>query len=250
MMVFDQSASASSTRYWAMTEVSVNGAPVTNIGLTMQPGVTASGRLVYEGAAPRPAQTARVRLTVGPSGALASATGAATITATVQPDGRFTVPGLVPGAYRVRSLGGASGWTLESAMAGGLDTLDFPFEITPGQPVPELLVTATDKTGSLSGAIQDAMGRPTADYTVILFPADQRYWLPQARRIRSTRPSTGGKFSFAGLPAGDYRLAAVTDIESGQWYDPAFLQQLAGASVAVSLTGGQSRTQDLRVAGG
>jgi hypothetical protein len=233
-----------------MAEISVSGAPVSGVVLTLQPGVTVQGRLDYSGAAPRPAPTARVRVTVAPVGPDAGATGASSVTATVGPDGRFLVPGLVPATYRVRTVSGAPGWTLESAMAAGRDTLDFPFEIEPGQPVPELQVTLTDKTSALAGAIQDALGRPTADYTVILFPADSRYWVPQARRTQSTRPTTGGRFSFSGLPAGDYRLAAVTDVESGQWYDPAFLQQLVAASVPVSLAPGQSRTQDLRVAGG
>ena len=60
--------------------------------------------------------------------------------------------------------------------------------------------------------------------------------------------STSGKFSFSGLPAGEYRLAAVTDVESGQWFDPAFLEQLQAASIPVTLVEGQARTQDLRVA--
>jgi protocatechuate 3,4-dioxygenase beta subunit len=234
-------------RLWGLTDVTVAGAPLENVSVVMQPGVSVSGRLDFQGAAARPAPNARIRLTLGAIGVMASAMGSSSVTATVGQDGRFTFEGVVPGQYRVRSLSGAQGWTLGTAMAGGIDTLDFPFQVQPGQPTPELLVTATDRTAALNGTIQDAMGRPTADYTVIIFPSDERYWLPQARRIRSTRPSTGGKFDFTGLPSGDYRLAAVTDVEAGQWYDPAFLEQLVAASVMVSLGDGQTRTQDLRV---
>ena len=48
------------------------------------------------------------------------------------------------------------------------------------------------------------------------------------------------------MPAGEYRLIAVEDVEPGQWFDPAFLKELVGASLAVSLAPGEKRTQDIR----
>jgi hypothetical protein len=74
--------------------------------------------------------------------------------------------------------------------------------------------------------------------------------MPQARRITATRPGTDGRFTFRGLPAGDYRLTAVTDVEPGEWYDPAFLNQLGSVSIPISLTEGQRKVQDIRLAGG
>jgi hypothetical protein len=53
---------------------------------------------------------------------------------------------------------------------------------------------------------------------------------------------------FQSLPPGGYRLVAVTDVEPGQWFDPAFLRGIVGASIAVPLGDGERRTQDLRVA--
>jgi len=82
---------------------------------------------------------------------------------------------------------------------------------------------------------------------VILFSADPRYWVPASRRIASARPATDGRFVFAGLPAGEYRLAAVADLEPGAWYDPDVLRQLVGGSVLLSLTEGERRVQDLQV---
>jgi len=69
-------------------------------------------------------------------------------------------------------------------------------------------------------------------------------------RIASSRPGTDGKFTFRNLPAGDYRLTAVTDVEPGEWFDPAFLGQLMNASIPVSLKEGDKITQDIKVAGG
>jgi hypothetical protein len=109
-------------------------------------------------------------------------------------------------------------------------------------------VIFVDQTQELAGRIQDAMGRPTADFTIIVFPTDSRYWLPQSRRILSTRPGTDGSFTLRGLPAGDYRLTAVTDVEPGEWYDPAFLSQLVPVSLPITLRQGENKTQDIKVA--
>ena len=146
--------------------------------------------------------------------------------------------------------GSNTSWSLSSAVADGRDVLDFPLEIGPNDNVSNATLTFMDKTQELSGTIQDAAGRPTSDFTIILFPTDTRYWLPQARRILSTRPGTDGKFTFRGLPAGDYRLTAVTDAEPGEWYDPAFLAQLQPVSISIVVAAGEKKVQDIKLAGG
>lgn len=71
-----------------------------------------------------------------------------------------------------------------------------------------------------------------------------------SRRILSTRPGSDGHFKFPNLPAGDYLIAAVTDVKPDEWYDPAFLAQLVGASTKVTLAEGEKRVQSLRTKGG
>jgi hypothetical protein len=45
-------------------------------------------------------------------------------------------------------------------------------------------------------------------------------------------------------------LTAVTDVEPGEWYDPAFLSQLLSASIPISLREGEKKVQDIKLAGG
>ena len=61
-------------------------------------------------------------------------------------------------------------------------------------------------------------------------------WTVHALRSRS-----------AHLPPGDYLLAAVTDLERNEEYDPAFLASLVTAAVPVTLLPGQRKVQDLVV---
>ena len=105
------------------------------------------------------------------------------------------------------------------------------------------------KTQELTGTLTDGQNQPATDYSVIVDSVEPQYWTPQSRRIVSVRPGTDGRFTARNLPAGDYLVAAVTDVEPGEWFDPEFLQQLRAASVRVTLSEGDKKTQDLRIGG-
>lgn len=263
---------------WASTDITVSGQNMTDVVLNLQPGMTVSGNVTFVSSSiSPPTDLTRVRVTIQPRGSQTTEMGGIP-PATVDANGRFTITGVPPGLYMLQANapngavgaqggggggrggggGGAAaaagtqnaGWTLKSAVVGGRDSLDFPLVVQPNNDVTGAVLTFTDRAQELSGTLQDSTGRPTSDYTIIIFPADKNYWMPQSRRIQSARPSTDGKYSFRGLPQGDYRLIAVTDVETGEWYDPAFLTQLAAAAMPISLTEGEKRVQDLRLAGG
>jgi hypothetical protein len=61
------------------------------------------------------------------------------------------------------------------------------------------------------------------------------------------RPAVDGKFVFRGLPAGDYLLAALTDVQQGEWYSREFLARLVTSAIPIALAEGERRTQDIRV---
>ena len=42
-------------------------------------------------------------------------------------------------------------------------------------------------------------------------------------------------------------MTAVTDIEPGEQFDPAFLDLLSRSSIAVAIAEGEKKTQDLRI---
>jgi hypothetical protein len=242
---------------WASADIAVSGQDLTDLQLVLQPGMAVTGRIQFRGTTSQaPSDLSSIRLTLSPRGQQNNPGPGGTPIAQVDEMGRFTFGGVPPGRYSVtanvagRGGGqGASGsWTLGSVVVDGRDVLDFPLEIAPNGSVQGADVIFVDRTQELSGRIQDAMGRPTADFTIIVFPTDSRFWLPQARRILSTRPGTDGSFTLRGMPAGDYRITAVTDVEPGEWYDPAFLSQLVPASLPITLREGEQKVQDIKVA--
>jgi hypothetical protein len=238
-------------RLWAMTDVSVDGRNVDNLVLTLQPGMTVSGRVAFDGAtAQPPADLSRLRVSLSPFAPTAATRLLATaVQGRVDASGKFTIAGVSPGRYRLTGSGAGPGWTVGSSVVSGQDTLDVPLEVKPNQSVSNAVLTFTDRQTEVTGTLVDAKGQPAPDYTIIIYPAEREYWTPQSRRVQSARPATDGRFIFRNLPAGEYRVAAVLDPEPGTWYDPQFLQQLESSSMHVPLGPGEKKVQNLRVGG-
>lgn len=252
---------------WALADVTVNGQDQTGLSLQLQPGMTVSGQIAFDRTVltpPTDLTRARVNLaTMGTQDAEFGGLPAATVDA----NGRFSIAGVPPGRYTLRAtipVGGqavpggqgtptpgvAASWQLRSSVVGGRDTLDFPLEVGPNMNVNDAVITFADRTTELTGLLTDGAGAPTSDYTIIVFTTDTQYWTPQSRRIQSARPGTDGRFTVRNLPPGNYAIAAVTDVEPGEWFNPDFLQELQAASMRFSLAEGDKKTQNLRLSGG
>lgn len=239
---------------FAFTVLETSGVDVTGLQLTLQPALSFGGRLTAAGSTTLP-PLAGHRIQVR---SLSRASdGAAQVTPT-NAAGAFTVSGVVPGRYVIGNAPffGASAasvtWGLESVMVDGKDVTDLPVEIT-GDTLPkDVSLVLGDRWQELSGRLTDAAGAGVSDYTVMMFPVNDAYWLTGSRRIVTAQPGTDGRFSLGGpgpalLPAGEYYLAAVTDVSKDEQYDPAFLQSIVGAAIKVTLQPGEKSTQNLRV---
>jgi hypothetical protein len=237
-----------SVRLWGSVDVPVDGRSVSGIIVTLQQGMTVSGRIAFDGTTAQiPADLTRLRVNLAPADPSAREL-TQPAAGTVDASGRFTIPSVVPGVYRLTASGAGQGWVLESSVVDGQDSLDFPFEVKPGGAPGGAVITFTDRQSQLAGTLTDQRGQAATGYTLVLYPGDERFWAPQSRRIRSARPDTSGQYTFGNVPPGEYKLAALQDVEPGAWFDPAFLQQLEGASIAVRIREGEKKAQNVQVA--
>jgi hypothetical protein len=238
---------------WAATELSVDGNDISNLVLDLQPGLTVSGRVQFETADPQSApDPSRFRVNLG---AAAGQVTFGSAPGTVDASGAFTIAGVTPGRYSVSAgvpsvVPNASAWALKSSIVAGRDTLDAPMEIRPGQHIDGVVLTFTDRPSELTGVLRDAAGQAATDYSVIVFAADRAFWTAQSRRIKSARPDQEGKYTLRNLPAGDYLLVAVIDVEQDEWFDPSYLQRVAPSAIRITIGDGEKKLQDLRIGSG
>jgi protocatechuate 3,4-dioxygenase beta subunit len=251
--VVDPNFTGTSLGWWASSPIFVNGADIAGVTLALESGITISGRVVFDGVQTPSADVVAVSVRLTPRGEQVSSQAfGASVTAFPGP---FTIPGVVPGEYSLSAtlisrVGSATGWTLKGVSVGSQDVSDLPFTIAPGFPVGPVTVAFTNRRTEITGVLQDAAGRPAPDFFIVVLPTDRAFWLPGSRRIVHARPATDGRFTIVGLPAGDYVLAATTDLVPADLLDPTFLGQLLETPVVnVSVKDGEKVTQNIRIAG-
>jgi hypothetical protein len=228
---------------WASAEVSLTGRETQTVTLQLQPGVTVSGRVVFDRGTQAPENLSTIRVVLNTASA---SDGPASALAAVNADGRFSIEGVVPGRYRVAVLA-PGGLRAASFDVAGEDALDFLLNVGDRGPA-DATLTLTSRAAAIAGSLRQASGQPASDYTILVFADDPKYWTPQSRRVQATRPATNGAYSFRNLPPGAYRIVAVDDLEDGQWLDPAVLRQVSAAAIPITVADGETKTQDLRVA--
>ena len=232
------------------------GADVSGIQMVLRPTFSMAGRLVVDSRGAKPVLANRrppVRL-AGPGAVGRTAPNLSN----TDDSGAFSIGNLAPGRYM---FGGplvtgpnaeTMQWALVSAVLDGVDVTDRVVEISADAPPKHVVMTYTDRFQELTGRLQSQSGAPASDYTIVVFPEDRAYWLPNTRRIVTARPGTDGRFTLSGpgpttLPPGKYLLAAVTDLARDEQFDPAFLAQLVPAGIPISLGAGEKKTQDLAI---
>jgi hypothetical protein len=259
---------ASGTHY-AEEALAVQGVDLNDVTLTLRPGMTITGKIVYEATTKTPPtdltrtalslSAAATGVAADPAAVAAAFLGGGATSAKVASDGTFTITGIAPGRYRLNTplamlpIPGANlmtgGWTLKGVMVAGRDIADAPLEMKPGADVSGVVVTFTDKPTELSGTVFDGLGRVTPNFPIVVFSTDRGYWTPSSRHVQTARPASDGQFTVTGLPAGEYYVCAVTAVDRGEVYDPAFLDQLVGVSFKITIADGQKLKQDLRLGG-
>jgi protocatechuate 3,4-dioxygenase beta subunit len=232
------------------TSLEVDGVDQAGVQLILRPPMTLTGRVVIEGGRPAAALTGRTVTLVSLAG------GERTTARSVDSKGTFAIPDVLPGRYRVGPplFGSGAGMTmgLQSVVVDGTEITDLPLTVSTETAPKEIVLTFGERWQELSGRLMDAAGKGVSDYTVMIFPVNDAYWLYGSRRIVTSEPATDGRFTIGGpgaalLPAGEYYLAAVTDVSKDEQYDPAFLQTIIPAAIKVTLAPGARQMQDLRV---
>ena len=246
---------------WGQAEVSVNGDDIEGIEIRLQPGMTVSGSVAFEGTTAPPPDAARFKPRLmsidNDSANITVETGASTA-AGAAPDRTFKFDGVSPGSYLFAAFGDAPttagttpSWMLKSVVVDGHDVIDTPLEVRPRQDVSDIVVTYTDRHTTLDGRLVDGSGQPVSQFRVLVFTTNRALWSSRALRRwnASVRAGADGSFRVSGLPPGQYYVCAFVDSGESQAPDAALLESLAPSSITIALVDGETHTQTFKVGG-
>lgn len=244
---------------YAEADVDIRGQDVKGLSLAMRPGGVITGALMFDsGGTPPPADLSRIRVGVElVDGRYAYNTPTVRVgnilsdvpQVGVRADGTFRIAGLGPARYAITCVlppDMAKSWTLRSATIDGRDLLDTTLAGMSTQ-LRDVKVTLSDKKTEIAGSLRSASGTPINEYVVIAFSTDRTHWQPGSRRSLSVRPATDGAFVLKDLPAGEYYVAALSDLDPLAWQDASFLAEVVPAAIKLTVTEGEKKRQDLRV---
>jgi len=242
----------------ALAVVDTLGNDVASVQLILRPALTIAGRLAATATGTaKPPTLAGLRLQLAGLSA-ATRSGPLPQVSPAAADATFTITSVMPGRY---TFGGAPffgasadsvAWGLGSVTIDGADVTDRAFDLSAETPPKEIVATLTNEWQEIAGRVTNAEGAGVSDYTMLAFPVDEAYWLHNSRRIVTTQPAGDGRYQLGGpgpalLPAGEYYLAAVTDVSKDEQYDPAFLKALIPSAIKITLSVGERKVQDVRV---
>lgn len=241
---------ASAQTLWAAADVNVHGQHLA-VSLDLQPALRVMGRIRFDGTSQAEPFTGVIVLaregSMGMAGMNNTNIGTPPVApAIVRADGTFELGGILPGTYRLSATAPmAKGWWARSAIVDGRDLLDVPLVIE--RDLTNVAVTFSDRESELFGQLTGAGGAPAYETALVVFPADPALWRKGARRVQTATAASDGRFSIRGLPGGEYLLALLPDVERHQLHDRAFLDQLARASVKITLGEGEKKRQDFQL---
>jgi hypothetical protein len=229
-----------------------------SLAMTVGPGATATGRVVFEGNASPPVSPGRVRIpTASEVGVCRSGE------AEVAADWSFRIAGL-SGTCSVPPSGLFGRWILKAVMVNGQNLLDGPVTFQPGQQLRNVQILVTDRQSSMVFQVSDENGQETRDYVVVAYPVEKERWAngartfmppsianPDAMRSPASLPGPANPAplrppTMSGLRAGEYFVVAVDDLEYEDARDPGVLEQLRSGAARVTLTEGASVAVPLR----
>jgi hypothetical protein len=230
----------------------ING-DLENLLVITNPGVTITGRIVYEHGPPeqQPNQTPqpiRVSAMVGNPMDNMGMGIPMPQPAIVTPDLTFTMKGLA-GELLLRSS--APMQFLKSVTVNGADITDTPREFKAGDKV---TITLSSRAAMVEGNVTDLEGKPVSDAGLILFSDDKASWRSNSIKTRRAVVDQNGHYRLAGLLPGRYFAIAVPrdrlNIMNMGQMDAAFFEDLAKDATSLVVGDDEQRQVDLKLVTG
>lgn len=241
-MALGSRGAGTQTMLFAQAPVSVANTDVSGVVLSLTPGLTFAGHLVFDGASPKPDANALAAINVQlsspgtPSGPPPSGR--------VDFTGGFKTSGGLPGHYTVNVSSEPVPWVLASMIVNGHDVLREGIDLDAD--VRDAVATFTDRAVTITGTVRATSGPLPESTTVLLLPEDVEGWIARGMTTRGSSvggAAPSGAFSIGRVLPGQYLIAAVASSDYAP-QDPAFLRAVARAATKITVAAGDHPTID------
>jgi len=222
--------------YVAKQNIDVGNADVEGVTLTIAPGMTINGRVIWDG---KPSLEGD-ELSISPfSSEQGIDFGGA---ARVAPNGAFTLKDISEDTYHLSVTGMSKDCYIKAIRYGMADALYDGFAAQRGTDA-SLEVTLSSRGARVQGTVTDADGLPLAGVWAVLVPEEAHRG--QMQMYKETRTDQYGHFELRGIPPGNYKLFSWDQVENGAWQDPEFLKPFEEKGAEVKLQEGDQKTVNL-----
>ncbi|HVO99626.1 MAG TPA: carboxypeptidase-like regulatory domain-containing protein [Bryobacteraceae bacterium] len=191
-----------------------------SVDLTLAPGASVSGTVVFQDPAPKPQRAVYVRLVDESNGA--------SMNRALDSAGGFSFENVVPGRRRIQ-LTGADGFFAAKIAAEGARMEGASFELAAGAAV-RLAVTASGEVGSLKGFVMNG-DKPVTGALAVLVPRDGS---PDPMAYRGFETDSDGSYDYQNVRAGDYILIAVERLDL-EYANPAAVRPYLASGTPVHI---------------
>jgi protocatechuate 3,4-dioxygenase beta subunit len=227
---------------FAIVPLEVGEEDISELQIVMGHGVMLSGRVIFDGtlAATHPSHSPRVYATFLDQSKMLWRARNDDNNGVIAADGTFSIRGTYG---RVMLWIDLPGWQVESVMLDGVDITEFPYDTSRGG-TDRLEITVTDQKQSLQGRVVGPLGKPAAEFVVIVFPGGAK-----SGGLRATRyvpkQNSDGTFDVPYLRPGDYFAVALTSAPASTSYDLDFLETLKSRATPFHLSPGETAKIEL-----
>jgi len=219
--------------------VEVGYGNVENVNLTLSPGVDIAGKVTFEDSKPpQQFQMNRLRVQLTPTEDLP----VGNAQAQVLDDGTFVLTNVAAMSYRLTINGISNGGYVIGGRYGNADAFGELVQVETGRSVP-LAVQIGFSPGSVTGTVNDSRGQTFQAATCVLIPASRG----RIDLYKTASSDQFGKFTFANVPPGEYKIAAWEDVPSGAYLDQAFLKPYEGQFQSITINKGVSVSALIKV---
>jgi uncharacterized surface anchored protein len=223
----------------ARTRVEVGYSNVSNINLTVVPGIDIKGQIATEdGKAPTNFRPNNVRIQLTPTEEVP----VGNVQAQVQADGTFTLTGVPAMSYKV-NVAGVNGGYVISGRYGNNEVLNQPLQVEAGQTGSTLSFQLGFQPGSVTGDVRDSKDQPYQAATCVLVPAARN----RLDLYKTAASDQNGKITFNNVAPGDYKLFAWESVPAGAYQDADYLRPFEDKGKVITIGKGGAQQAQINV---